>query len=151
MFVVIDATVTVGVCAREASKIAQAEAALQDYDQRGYVCYAPHLLVMETLYVLCNKHKMGHLLPSEHSLAVKNFEIMMQKVLPPPNGDASLIARSEEIRGALGCSHSADSVYLALAEELAKQGATELLTFDEGQAKQAASAVPQITVNLLTP
>ncbi len=151
MFVVIDATVSVGICAREPAKLSQAEAALQDYDQRGYVFFAPHLIVMETLYVLCNKRQNGHLLPYEHYLAVTNFKIMMQRILPPPSGDASLIARAEAIRGSYGCSHSADGMYLALAEELAKQSATELLTFDEGQAKQATATVPQITVNLLVP
>ncbi len=46
LFLVIDASVIIGLCAQEPGKLAQIVAALQDYDAKGYIRYAPHLVVM---------------------------------------------------------------------------------------------------------
>jgi predicted nucleic acid-binding protein len=73
----------------------------------------------------------------------------MSVTFPPPSGDAALIARAEQIRNGYGCSHSADGIYIALAEELSQSGATELLTFDTDLPKQAARNAPTVKVNLL--
>jgi hypothetical protein len=80
----------------------------------------------------------------------------MSHVNPPPTGDRALIKRAEEIRGGLGCSRSADGIYLALAEELTKESATEVVTFDNGMKAQATannSRVPVIVLptNLIQP
>lgn len=74
----------------------------------------------------------------------------MQSVSPPPNGEASLILRADQIRGSYGCSRSADAPYIALAEELSRTYTTRLLTFDQGLPKQAAQNAPLVKVHLLT-
>ena len=63
----------------------------------------------------------------------------MALIAVPNNGDASLLPRAEEIRSGYGCSRSADGLYIALAEELAKSGTAELLTFDKGTVNQVAN------------
>lgn len=73
----------------------------------------------------------------------------MAATLTPPGGDISLIDRAKEIQSGYGCSRSADCLYIAFAEELAKTGAAELLTFDKGAVNQVAKHAPTITVNLL--
>ncbi len=148
-FVVIDANVTIGLCANEPGKHAKIVAELQKYLTAGCTLYAPHVLVMETLYVLCNKAQAGTLTAAEHTIAIAEFQQFMLLAQPPPDGDASLIARAEQLRQGYGCSRSADGLYIALAEDLAKRGPTELLTFDVGQSAQAKALAPTISVNLL--
>ena len=104
---------------------------------------------MESLYILCQKRQNGMLTETQHGAAIATLQSAMTTIQPPPNGDASLIIRAEVLRGTYGCSHSADSMYLALAEQLTAKGPTEFLTFDAGQKLQAAAAVPAVTVNLL--
>jgi predicted nucleic acid-binding protein len=150
-FVVLDASIVIGLCANEPDKQPKIIAAIDAYRSSGSAFYSAHSLVTEVLYVLCNKKQSGVLDDIAHADALTLFFKTMQKVSLPSGGDVALAKRADEIRAALSCRHSTDSIYLALAEELATQGMTALLTFDEGQAKQAATAVPQITVNLLKP
>jgi hypothetical protein len=75
----------------------------------------------------------------------------MAAVMGPPNGDRALIARAEQLRGSYGCTRSADGIYLALAEELAKAGPAEIVTFDAGLEQQAKQTAPTVQVTLLTP
>ena len=148
-FVVIDASALIGLCASEPDKLALVQAALQDYVQQSATFHVPHLIVMETLYILCRKRQNGSLTEAQHIAAVALLQSAMTTIEPPANGDASLIARAEAMRGAYGCSRSADSMYIALAERLSAVGSTELLTFDAGQKQQAAAMAPTVTVNLL--
>jgi hypothetical protein len=53
------------------------------------------------------------------------------------------------MRKSYGCSRSADSIYLALTEELAQSATVELLTFDQDLQKQATKNAPGIKINLL--
>lgn len=147
--VVIDANVLIGLCAKEPDKCTTAENALQDYAARGWIFYAPHVIVSEVLYVLCNKLQNGLLSPDTYEEAIQNFCDQMAAILSPLNGDASLIIRAKEIRGNYGCSHSADGLYIALTEELAMNGAAEFLTFDKGVINQTTQTAPTIKVNLL--
>lgn len=147
--VVVDANVLIAICAREDDKFSKAETALKDCAARGSIFYAPGLIIGEVLYVLCGKLQNGLLTAGEHEKAVRSFQAQMNAILPPPRGDAALITRGEEIRNGYGCSRSADSVYLALAEELAQSGDIELLTFDEDLQKQAAKNAPSVKINLL--
>lgn len=64
-------------------------------------------------------------------------------------GDAALCIRAEEIRSGYSCLHSADSFYLALAEEFARSGPAEFLTFDKRAVNVAAKNSPTVKVNLL--
>ena len=148
-FVVVDANVLIAICAREKDKFSNAKAAIKNYAHSGRTFYAPGLIVGEVLYVLCGKLQNGLLTATEHDQAVRSFGAQMNAILSPPGSDASLIIRAAEISSGYGCSRSADSVYLALAEELAKSGTTDLLTFDEDLQKQARRNIPSVHINLL--
>lgn len=147
--VVIDANVLIAICAKEQHLHAQAQAAVSDYATRGFLFYAPGVVVAETLYILCGKLQSGTLTTLEHDTAVKSFHAHMQGFLPPRGGDASLIIRAEEIRQGYGCSRSADGIYIALAEDLSKMGLTNLLTFDQALEKQVKQNAPSVSVHLL--
>lgn len=136
--------------ANETGRDVRARAELKNYASRNYVLYAPGAIVSETLYVLCLKMHSGILSAPEYSQAVIDFERIMKDVLPPPNGDSALIARASAIGSGYGCSRSADSIYIALAEELTTIRPTVLLTFDSDLPNQAARNAPTVTVHLLT-
>ena len=111
-FVVTDANVMIALCAQEADKYSVAKSIIEQYANNGAVFYAPGVIVAETLFALCRRLADGLLTPAEHAQAVQSFRVRMQAVLPPPQGDAILISRAEQIRGAYGCSHSADGITL---------------------------------------
>jgi predicted nucleic acid-binding protein len=140
----------VAISAKEADKEPQASAKLAQLTALGYEFFAPGLLVSESLYVLCKKLDSGLLTSANHAQAVSDFHTLMSFVQPAPQGEVSLVLRSEAIRGSYSCRRSADGLYIALAEELAATRPTILLTFDEDMAKQAARAAPAVTVELLT-
>ena len=147
--VIIDANVFIALCAREKAKLAVAEAALNAYAAKGWLFYAPGVIIAEVLYVLCGKQRSGELDPTAYQEAIDSFQDHMKAVLPPPSGDKALIGRAEEIRGGYSCRRSADGIYIALAEELTQTGTTDLLTFDADLPKQAARNAPTVKVNLL--
>lgn len=149
--VALDATFVIAYCAKEPGRHAKADAELKNYAKNGWEFFAPGVLIAESLFVFCRKLMAGQLTPAEHAQAVLSLEMLMRAVLPTPNGDWSLIARAEQIRGASGCSHSADGIYVALAEELAKTRTTEIVTFDAGMEAQAKKNCPTLSVKLLTP
>ncbi len=147
--VVIDANVVIALCAKEADKLAAAEAKMKEYAQRGCEIYAPGVIVAECLFVLCNKLRDSVLTAAEHSIAVQGLIALMAAVKPPPNGDADLIGTAEAIRGNLTCKRSADGIYLALASHLNAISSTEIVTFDQGIASQATSSSLGLTVVVL--
>ncbi|MGH9799817.1 MAG: type II toxin-antitoxin system VapC family toxin [Blastocatellia bacterium] len=147
--VVVDASVLVALCAKEKDKAATAETALSNYNSQGWSFYAPGVVISETLFALCWKLQNSVLTENGHQIAIRSFIAYMSMILPPPNGDTSLIVRAEEIRSGYGCSRSADGLYIALAEELSQVRTAELLTFDVGLSKQAARNAPTVKVNLL--
>lgn len=51
--VVMDANVFIALSAREKAKLAVAEAALSAYAAKGWLFYAPGVIIAEALYVLC--------------------------------------------------------------------------------------------------
>ncbi len=147
--VVMDANVLIALCAREQDKFSKAKTTFDNYLLQGWQYYAPAVLLAETLYILCGKLQHGELTPAGHAQAIQLLQQYLSLITPPPNGDFSLAARAEAIRESYGCSRSADGIYIALAEQLAQQGATELLTFDQGIVNQAARNAPTVKVNLL--
>lgn len=149
--IVIDANVLIALCAREQDKLIKAQTAFDGFAKQGWAFYAPGVLLAETLHILCGKLQNGILMPSEHLLAIQTLQNYLPQISLPPSGDFALAARAEAIRQHYGCSRSADGIYLALAEELAQQGPTELLTFDQGMVNQAAQTAPTVQVNLLIP
>jgi hypothetical protein len=66
-----------------------------------------------------------------------------------PQGDVPLIGWAKEIQVGYGCSHSADGLYIAPAEELRRTGSAEFVTFDEGAVNQILKHAPTVSVNLL--
>jgi predicted nucleic acid-binding protein len=134
---------------KETGRDALATYEITNYVNAGYQLYAPSVIVGEALFVLCGKKTSGSLSLSDYTTAVATFERVMASILPPPNGDVSLIRRAEQIGNSYGCSRSADGLFIALAEELTAIGPTELLTFDQGCPNQAAANAPTVTVKVL--
>lgn len=147
---VIDANITIALAAKETGKETQAIGEMIRYAQLGYVWFAQGVIVAETLYVLCGKKQRGQLSAADYAIAVAGFQKTMTSIAPPPDGDKALIARAEQIADSYGCSRSADGLYIALAEELARTRPTVLLTFDQGIPNQAARNAPTVTVQVLT-
>lgn len=149
--VVMDASVLIVLCAKEAGNYPLAITEIRQYVQNGFVAYAPGVIGAESLHVLCLKLQNGFLTPLEHKRSIQRLQIRMRGILPPPGGDSSLLIRAEEIRGTYTCRRSADGLYIALAEQLALSRPTELVTFDVDMFKQTSSTAPAVTVRLLTP
>ena len=145
----IDANVLIALCAKEVDKHDISDTELTRCAQAGSRFYAPGVVVAECLYVLCKKREDNTLSPTEHAAAVSDLGTSMGMILPPPQGDRSLIARAEQIRSGYGCSRSADGLDLALTEELAGAGPAELLTFDSGLESQVRANAPSVVVRLL--
>ncbi len=148
--IVVDANTAIAIAAKEAANEPQAQAALAYYSSNGYLLFAPGVIVSETLFALCGQEQRHALSPPQYVQAVAEFYNFMKGVLPPPNGEASLILRADQIRAGYGCSRSADAIYIALAEELSLTYSTRLLTFDRGLPNQAARNAPTVSVHLLT-
>lgn len=147
--VVVDANVLIAVCANEHGKADTAELAMADYASKGRDFYAPNVIIGEVLYVLCQKLHNAELTQFEYEKSVTVFKNQLRGILLSPSGESSLVARAVEIRQGYGCSRSSDSLYIALAEELAVSGNAELLTFDKGFINQVAKNAPTVNVNLL--
>ena len=147
--VVLDANTAVSIAAKEAATEAIALAAIAQYTTDGCLFYAPGVIVSEVLYALCQQEQNGVLTQAEYEQSVLDFQTLMASVLPPLNGEASLIVRAAEIRASYGCSRSADAIYIALAEELSQTYTTRLLTFDRDLPKQVRRNAPTVSVHLL--
>lgn len=146
----IDSNVLIAICAKEAGRHAIAHAELTAYATQGYELYAPGYILGECLYVLCRKLELdGTLTLTEHAAAVADLSTYMGMILPPPNGEAALVIRAEEIRSGYGCSRSADGIFIALAEELSNTRTCKLLTFDTGIKNQANANAPTVDVHEL--
>jgi predicted nucleic acid-binding protein len=148
---VIDASIMVALCAREARGYAAARQQMRQYARGGFVAYAPNVIIAETLFALCHKLQDKRITSEQHARFIRHLRVRMRGILPPPLGEAALIERAEQIRGSYGCSRSADSLYIALAEQLAQTRRTELVTLDTAIPAWAACAAPSVTVRLLTP
>jgi predicted nucleic acid-binding protein len=146
---VLDASLIIGFCAREADKYAVAKSKLDDYTARGFRLYAPGIVVGEVLFVLCGKLKDGSLTAAEHLQATNSFAVLMSAIDHPPRGDGSLVDRAEQIRATYGCSRANDAIYLALTEQLAANGQAELVTFDAGMRNQAQANAPIVNVQVI--
>jgi predicted nucleic acid-binding protein len=149
--IAVDANFIIGFCAREPDKHAIARAELARFATDGAQVYAPGVLVSESLFVLCKKLERGDLNATEYAAAVRSLAALMRAIEPPPNGEASLITRAEQIRHGRSCLRTTDAIYIALAEELARIGTAELVTFDHGLRSQANAEAPTVTVRLLAP
>jgi predicted nucleic acid-binding protein len=147
--VVVDASVLIAVAAKEVGSYPVALAQMKRYQQDGWVAYSPSVMISESLYALCRKLETGVLTGAQHARAIRRLRLTLRAILPPPHGDASLTIRAEEVRSGYGCSRSADGLYIALAEQLAQTGPTELVTFDAGMQSQASSMAPGVIVRLL--
>lgn len=148
--VVIDASIAVALAAKESRTEPVALAELRACSSRGDEFFAPGAIVAETLYVLCRKHQTGLLSAVDYAQAVTDFENFMSGLLSPPHGENTLIQRAYAIGAGYTCRHSADGIYIALAEQLTLMRPTILLTFDQDMPKQATRNAPAVQVYVLT-
>jgi predicted nucleic acid-binding protein len=101
------------------------------------------------MFILCQKQNDGSLSQIEYDESIETLKDLMTIISAVPNGEASLIDRANQIRNSYGCSRSSDSIYIALAEELSKTYASEILTFDKGFVNQVAKTTKNVKINLL--
>ena len=141
-----DANILIALCAKD-PKQSKAEKGLKDYANDGWEFYATNIIVAEVLYILCQKYKGGTLTDKAYQEAVENFQDQMKAIVTI--SDTDLIKRAFEIQKGYGCSRSADSIYIALAEHLAKSQTVEIVTFDGGLVNQSAKNAPSVKVNVL--
>ena len=95
--VVVDANIFIAICSREPSE-ATARAALSDYSERNFGFYAPSVILAEFLFALCRKLQDGIIDANSHKKALEDFNSsFLPAILPPPNGDESLLLRAEEV------------------------------------------------------
>lgn len=148
--IVLDASVAIAIAAKEAGREPMVLAELARYSQLGYSWFAPGVIIAETLYVVCGKKQRGELSGADYVTAISSFKKTVTSIIARPDGDWSLIARAEQIVAGYGCSHSADGIYIALAEDLAATRPTVLLTLYDVMSKQAARNAATINVQALT-
>lgn len=146
---VLDASFLVGFCAKESNKFTPIKTRLDFYAANGWVLFAPGVVVGEVMYVLCKKRAEQGMPEKDYRAAVDVFVALMKDIHPPPDGEAALIGRAEQIQDGYGCSRMSDAFYLALAERLQVRGRAELATTDAGMKKQAEAKTPTVTVELL--
>jgi hypothetical protein len=136
------------------TKFARADSEIAKYTNDGWEFFAPAVAFSETLYVLCRQRNDGVLTQADYAIAVKNLIDLIPAINPPPNGEASLVARAEQIRGSYGCARSADSIYLALAEQLVfvatPAGQVEAVTFDKKWENWVRANCPVLTGKIRT-
>ena len=95
--VVIDANILISICSKEPSE-ATAKAALADYTAMNWAFYAPSVILTEVLFALCRKLQDGTIDVATHQKAVEDSNLSyLPAISPPPNGDAALLLRAEEI------------------------------------------------------
>lgn len=145
---VIDASMLVSIASKEAGTYLVAKNAFDSYAMNGWEFFAPSVIVGEVVFALCQKLAAGILTEPEYEQAVESFLDYMTFIETPDN-ESSLVKRAVEIRENYGCSRSSDSLYIALAEDLAKTRKVELLTFDKGMVNQAAKNAPTVLVKVL--
>ena len=143
---VTDANILISICSKEPTA-ANAETVFENYAKNGWEFFAPNIIIAEVLYILCQKLQNNLLTPKSYDEAIENFQDQMNIIQTPR--DAQFIERAKEIQNGYGCSRSADSIYIALAEDLAKTRTVELLTFDRGMINQAAKNALTVTVKVL--
>lgn len=97
--VVIDANILLAICTKE-SKQTIAETALDDYAAKGWTLHAPAAILIEFMFIACQKLKSGALSQADYDKAVVYFSNYLSVILPPPNGDAALVKRAKEIQAA---------------------------------------------------
>lgn len=146
--IVVDASLVVAIASKEAGTYLTAKNTFDSYARNGWEFFAPQTIVGEVLFALCQKFASGILTKIEYEQAIESFLDYMT-FIEMPDDETSLVKRAVEIRGTYGCSRSSDSIYLALAEDLAKTRMVELLTFDRGMINQAAKNAPSVTVKVL--
>jgi predicted nucleic acid-binding protein len=145
---IVDARILVAMVSKEIGTYLIAEAAFDNYANNGWEFFAPNVVASEVLFALCQKFAAGILTLTEYEQAIDAFLVLMNNI-STDNDDKSLVKRAVEIRENYGCSRSSDSLYIALAEDLAKTRKVELLTFDKGMVNQAAKNAPTVLVKIL--
>ena len=64
----------------------------------NWAFYAPSVILTEVLFALCRKLQDGTIDVATHQKAVEDSNLSyLPAISPPPNGDAALLPRAEEI------------------------------------------------------
>jgi predicted nucleic acid-binding protein len=147
--VVLDSSFLIAYCAKEPGRFARAAAEYGRYASEGREFFAPGVAAAEALSALCRKLQEGSLTIEEHSEAVQTLVLILSCTHTSPSGDLQLTERAEQIRAGYGCSRSADGIFIALCEELARHGRSEIATFDDSMRLQAAANAPTVSINTL--
>ena len=145
---VVDASILVSIASKETTTYLAAKNAFNSYAQNGWEFFAPNVIVAEVMFALCQKLAAGILTEAEYEQAIESFLDYMT-IVETPDDDTVLVNRAAEIRKSYGCSRSSDSLYIALAEDLAKTQTVELFTLDKGMTNQAAKNAPTVTIKVL--
>jgi predicted nucleic acid-binding protein len=145
---VVDANILISISSKEALTHIVAENELKTYANNGWEVVAPHIIVAESIFALCQKFTSGILTQVDYEKAIDDLNNYLSAI-EMPFSDAYLMKRAVEIRKNYGCSRSSDGIYLALAEELSKTRTTEILTFDAGFTNQIKNNAPTINLKLL--
>jgi len=147
--VVLDSSFLTAYCAKEPGRFERATAEYSRYVHEGREFFAPAVAAAESLFALCRKRADGSLTEDQYVDAVQTLVLILSCTHTSPNGDLQLTERAEQIRAGYGCSRSADGIFIALCEELARHGRSEIATFDESMRLQAAKTAPAVAVNTL--
>jgi predicted nucleic acid-binding protein len=146
---IVDANILISISSKEALTHKIAERELKTYVNNGWELVAPHIIVAEGMFALCQKLTAGVLTQLDYEKSVDDFNNYLS-IIEMPLSDAVLMKRAVEIRKNYGCSRSSDGLYIALAEELSKTRNVKILTFDKGFINQIKNNAPTVKVNLLT-
>lgn len=147
---VLDASAAVAYCASEAGRDVVVRQYLADCGSARRPVSAPGAIVSECLYVFCKKRERGELDPAGHTAAVAALDALMTTLDPPIGGEGRLVLPAARLVAGYACPKTTDSIYLALAEQLAARGeVVKVVTFDDGQAKRA-DRLPGVTGRCLT-
>ena len=148
--VVLDSSFLTAYCSKEPGRFARASAEFARYAVEGREFFAPGVAGTESLFALCRKLHQGSLTAEEHAASVQTLVLLLSCVRNSPDGDFALVERAEQIRAGYGCSRSTDGIFIALCEDLARHGQSEIVTFDDSMRLQAANNAPTVVVNTLT-
>src|SRR5258706_14032572 len=84
--IVIAANVLLGICTKE-PKEQTARATLANYSSQNWTFYAPNAIVVEFLYVACQKLQTGSLPQAKYEKALEEVNDYMSAILTPSHDD----------------------------------------------------------------
>jgi hypothetical protein len=128
--VIVDSIVLISICSKETSHSTAAQA-LADRAAKGSVFLCAWRNCSRVLFVVCRKLSDGTLSTIAHDEAIRDIEGPSVRYASRHRmGSAAHGPTSKRDSDRYSCLHSADCLYVALAEELTASSRAEFLTFD---------------------